>query len=363
MKSGVQISEAETNGFPHSDGIAKVLNAPRVSLVDWPSPLDEIVHSALGRVLVKRDDIVGFGDVARSGVKARKLEGLFGFMLASGLTKVSMPLGNITNLGAPLIHSARALGIDVEILIVNRPRISQAKRELIFRPLKDSVRLMDSSHISAFAQLLLTASVDSLAGKRTLITAPSPAHPSAIAGAARGYIEAMGQSLRQVGCLPRRVYIASAAGSTAAGFGLGEALMRAAGADAVEIVAVQVVPEPIRVWLQWFVHRARRHLKIDGATKTNFKVIAEQRHLRYGRFDQDHVTTCERVERLFGLAIDPIYGGKSWSVMEDLEASVTAARPVLFWHCGYTPNWMNYQDETRAEKEGSSALERHSSPL
>lgn len=336
-------------GLPTSEAVARVLNAPRAALVEWPSPLDEINHPTLGRVLVKRDDFVGFGGLARSGVKARKLEGLFGFMLERGIGKVSVPLGNITNLGAPLIHHARQLGIDVEILVVNRPRIPQARREEIFGPLAGSVRLMDASHVSAFVQLLATASADALRGKRTLITAPSPAHPSAIVGAARGYIEAVTQCWQQHGCFPRSLYIASAAGSTAAGFGLGEALMRAAGAPAVEIVAVQVVPEPIRLWLDWFVFRARRHLKIAGAVKTNFNVVAERRNLRYGRFDRDHVAVCARVEQLFGLTIDPIYGGKAWSVMEAREASVTAARPVLFWHCGYTPNWMNYGSEEAAE--------------
>jgi|GEM_PF-1529372 len=335
----------EAVGLPTSAAVAKVLNAPRAALADWPSPLDRIDHPTLGPILVKRDDVVGFGGLARSGVKARKLEGLFGFMLERGIGKVSIPLGNITNLGAPLIHHARQLGIDVEILIVNRPRIPKAKREEIFGPFADSVRLMDASHVSAFVRLVTAHSADLIRGRRALITAPSPAHPSAIVGAARGYIEAVSQSWQQFGCFPRSVYIASAAGSTAAGFGLGEALMRAAGAPAVEIVAVQVVPEPIRLWLNWFVFRARRHLKIEGPVSTNFKVIAEPRNLPYGRFDDAHVAVCARVEQAFGLAIDPIYGGKSWSVMEEREASVTAARPVLFWHCGYTPNWMNYARE------------------
>jgi 1-aminocyclopropane-1-carboxylate deaminase/D-cysteine desulfhydrase-like pyridoxal-dependent ACC family enzyme len=317
---------------------------PTVPLGSWPTPLEQIDHPQIGRVLVKRDDLAGFGGEARSGVKARKLEGLLGYMTHQGIKSLVMPLGNVTNLGHDLIRVAAGLEIGIKLLIVDDPPIPQEQREIIFRPVRENVRLLGKSYATAAALLALEKAGALITGNRRMIVLPSPAHPSAIAGAARGYVEAMRQAAQIYGSLPRSVYIAAAAGSTVAGFGLGEALMRAAGAPPVKIIAVKVVSEPLALWLPLFVSWTAKFAGLSLAHKTAVLVVANPRNTIYGRFDQGHVETCARIEQYFGLKLDPIYGGKSWTVMEMLEgnSSSMSDRLPLFWHCGYTPNWQTY---------------------
>lgn len=41
-----------------------------------------------------------------------------------------------------------------------------------------------------------------------------------------------------------------------------------------------------------------------------------------------------------GIAIDPIFGGKTWSVMERyMDREKLQDWQTLYWHCGFTPEW------------------------
>lgn len=326
-----------------SDDIDRLLVPPRVVLGAWPTPLERVEHPGIGPVLVKRDDLAGFGGEARSGVKARKLEGLLSHMVERQQRRLVMPLGNITNLGFELVRAARELNISVRLLIADDPPLPREQREAIFAPINENVVLLGRSYAGAAARLA-AAGVAGL-WRRQVIAPPSPAHPAAIAGAARGYIEAMEQVEAMTGGLPSSVYVATAAGSTVAGFALGEVLMRAAGAARVEVVAVPVVPQPVGWWVPALVAWTARYLKVEAPRPgVSLTVAAAARNAVYGRFDGGHVATCEDVEAAYGFRIDPIYGGKSWSVMEARETARRdpERRPPLFWHCGYTPNWQDY---------------------
>jgi 1-aminocyclopropane-1-carboxylate deaminase/D-cysteine desulfhydrase-like pyridoxal-dependent ACC family enzyme len=140
---------------------------------------------------------------------------------------------------------------------------------------------------------------------------------------------------------PRAVYVAAAAGSSVAGFALGEALMRAAGAPAVRIVGVQVAPAPIAIWLSALVRWTARFFRLGPLPSLNtVSILRDPRHVDYGHFDALHEATCRRVHEQFGLTIDPIYGGKSWTALEASDRGAAPRdRPILFWHCGFTPGW------------------------
>jgi 1-aminocyclopropane-1-carboxylate deaminase/D-cysteine desulfhydrase-like pyridoxal-dependent ACC family enzyme len=50
--------------------------------------------------------------------------------------------------------------------------------------------------------------------------------------------------------------------------------------------------------------------------------------------------SCERIREQTGLSLDPIFGGKTWSVMErHLMEETPGDDDVLYWHCGFTPEW------------------------
>jgi 1-aminocyclopropane-1-carboxylate deaminase/D-cysteine desulfhydrase-like pyridoxal-dependent ACC family enzyme len=279
-------------------------------------------------------------------VKARKLEGLLGYMRARKLTRLRMPLGNITNLGAALIQEASALGIEVKLDLVDDPPLRLSTREALHRRYVDHATLLGPSYAVAALRLGWHHFSDRLVQQPSLCVPPSPAHPSAIAGVARGYLEMARQSKRQFGTLPGTVYIASASGTSAAGLAIGEALRRTAGDPPVRIVAVQVVPQPLRLWLPVLFAYTAPFFRPALTPRPTVKVVTWREHTVYGRFNASHEAICERVEHRFGLTIDPVYGAKAWDVMERMPA-LDIRRPPLFWHCGYTPNWRELAPELR----------------
>jgi 1-aminocyclopropane-1-carboxylate deaminase/D-cysteine desulfhydrase-like pyridoxal-dependent ACC family enzyme len=334
----------------NSQAIERLFDIPRIRLATWPTPLDSLHHPQLGRLLVKRDDLAGFGAAGRSGVKARKLEGLLAHLKKRDARIFVMPLGNITSLAFDLTRAASSLGIATKFFIVDDPPLSLNQRQSIFAPITENVELIGTSYLGATARLLKTWIASLPTGARTMIALPSPSHPTAIAGVARGYIEAMRQSISENGSLPETVYVAAASGSTAAGLALGEVLMRAAGAPPVRIAAVQVVPQPLFLWLPWLVRWTAQYWNLEPLPEIKtLTVIKNSRDAQYGIFDDGHEETCRQVENEFGISIDPIYGGKSWSAMEACERGFAHAsdRPVLFWHCGYTQNWQDYRTNAK----------------
>ncbi len=325
-----------------SRDIERLQCLPIIPLGIWPTPLERILDFKLGPLFIKRDDLAGYGGETRSGVKARKIEGLLAHMRDRGLKKLSLPLGNITNLGPDLIRTAQSVGIDVDLMITNLPALPDSVRETLFAPIRSHVTFFSRSSIKATMRLIGRAVQSSLAKDGTLVLPPSPAHPVSMAGTARGYFEAMSQCLRETGTLPSSVYVASASGSTVAGFIIGEALMRAAGAPPVKIVAVTVSEEPIQLWLSWFVKWTIGYFDLQLPKTPSVNICRVPENLAYARFSKVHTDLCRHVFETHQIRIDPIYGAKSWLALERYEAGGQTskdARFPMFWHCGFTPNW------------------------
>jgi 1-aminocyclopropane-1-carboxylate deaminase/D-cysteine desulfhydrase-like pyridoxal-dependent ACC family enzyme len=329
-------------GFLDSIDIERLVRLPIVPLGTWPTPLERIDDPKIGPMFIKRDDLAGFGGKTRSGVKARKIEGLLAHMRDRDLKKLTLPLGNITNLGPELIHTAQQVGIEVDLMITNLPILPDAIRETLFAPIRSHVTFFGRSSVAAAARLFGRAIRSILAKDGSLVLPPSPAHPVSIAGTARGYFEAMSQCWAETGTLPSCVYVASASGSTVAGFMIGEALMRAAGAPAVRIVAVTVSEEPIQLWLSWFVRWTIGYFDLNLPDTPQVTICRVPENLAYARFSRVHKDICHRVFETHALSIDPIYGAKSWLALERHETvgrTPQDGRIPMFWHCGFTPNW------------------------
>src|SRR2546426_8367343 len=81
------------------DAIAAISRWPVVTLGCWPTPIEQVRHPEFGELLVKRDDLAGFGRCGASGVKARKLEGFLGYLCQNKYDEVIILLANLTNLG------------------------------------------------------------------------------------------------------------------------------------------------------------------------------------------------------------------------------------------------------------------------
>jgi 1-aminocyclopropane-1-carboxylate deaminase/D-cysteine desulfhydrase-like pyridoxal-dependent ACC family enzyme len=169
---------------------------------------------------------------------------------------------------------------------------------------------------------------------------PGVSHPAGIVGNAAGFVELVDQLGAEGRQLPRTVFVTAATGTTVAGFLLAERALRACGHPAIRIVGAQIYPGRIHQatrWLgRWAALFATGRLPLSFPTEISAQALGGG----FGRFTPELAALCERVQAEAGISIDPIFGGKTWAVMEDhLRHRRPADGETLYWHCGFTPEW------------------------
>jgi 1-aminocyclopropane-1-carboxylate deaminase/D-cysteine desulfhydrase-like pyridoxal-dependent ACC family enzyme len=206
---------------------------------------------------------------------------------------------------------------------------------------EDCIELLGRERGLVAARIAAGAAAAKIRGRRPLVVLPSLGHPRAVAGVAQGYVEAMRQIRERGEPAPRTLFITAASGTTLAGLLLGERLERAAGAPPVRIVGASVYEGPIRSYVRLLLRLTRRALKLKTPVgDIEFALDERALHGGYARWPRELAAVCERVLDQRGLSIDPIYGGKTWSVLESvLRAPGELSPPWIYWHCGFTPNW------------------------
>ncbi|HEY6080500.1 MAG TPA: pyridoxal-phosphate dependent enzyme [Polyangiaceae bacterium] len=312
-------------------------SAPRSPLGKWPTPLLEVEARGLPSILIKRDDLSGWG---RGGAKARKIEHLIGHMLARGYTDLVTVAGNVTNLAFDLLPALDHVGIGVHLHIIDDPPTLPAHRAQIFGALAQRLTLLGPTRSEAFRRTWARWLQLRREGRRPLWVLPGVSHPSGVIGNACGYLELVEQ-LEQLGREPpRTIFVTAATGTTLAGFVLAEALLRSTGRRPTRIVGAQIYPGRIaastRLLSRWAALSMARRLPRRLPLEVSSAALAGG----FGRFDSKLVELCARVGSDTGIEVDPIFGGKTWSVMED---AIRLERPkdgeFLYWHCGFTPEW------------------------
>lgn len=318
--------------------IERLRALPRVKLGRWPTPIQRIADRAGSPVLVKRDDLCGYG---RGGAKARKIEHLIGHMRARGYDEIVTIAGNITNLAFDLLPALDDAGIAARLLIIDEPPVPFIRRTEIFRGIESRIHLIGRSRLLAAGYALRLAAQARREGRRPLLALPGLSHPAAVAGNACGFLEMASQLRAEGSALPAAVFVSAATGTTLAGFVLAEAALRRAGAEPIRVVGVQVYPGPVRARTWALIRWTERLLGLEAhVPRETVRIDRSALDGGFGRFPTTVTDLCRRLEGTTGLRLDPIFGGKTWFAMERwLEATPSADRPALFWHCGYTPEW------------------------
>lgn len=317
--------------------LAALRGAPRVALGEWPTPLVEVEAAGLPRILVKRDDLSGWG---RGGAKARKIEHLIGYMVTKGYTDLITVAGNVTNLAFDLLPAMDRFGLGVQLHIIDDPPTPLARRGAIFGNLAPRLMLLGPTRAEAFRRTWAAWFALRRQGRRPLWVLPGVSHPSGVIGNALGYLE-LAEQLEQAGRRPpRAIFVTAATGTTLAGFALAERLLRLTGRPPTRIVGAQIYPGHMRASARWLSRWAG--LASAGRLPRALALDVSSAALSggFGRFDARLVELCARVESQTGLEIDPIFGGKTWSVMEDaIRLEHPRDSEFLYWHCGFTPEW------------------------
>ncbi len=313
--------------------VDRILGRSRVDLASWPTPVEEVEPG----LWVKRDDLSGWG---RGGAKARKIEHVLGYLSERSRTELITVAGNVTNLAFDLLPALDLVGIHSTLFIADDPPAAMAAREEIFHGILDRVTLIGPTRVEAILRAVAAYVRGRAQGRRPFLLLPGGSHPSALVGNACGFIEMVRQFEERGVEPPRTVFITAATGNTIGGFLIGEHALRRVGRRPIRIVGVQVYPGWVRFWTRLMIRWTERFAELRGRVPTaRIEIDASALHGGFGNFTDDLAETCDRLSETARLDIDPIFGGKTWNVLERYRAEGRVEGPVLYWHCGYTPEW------------------------
>ena len=320
--------------------IEKLRNFPALQLGKWPTPVSSVRLTSGHQILVKRDDLSNFG---RGGVKTRRLESFIGYALAQNYEELVTEAGNVSNLAHDLSLIEATYSIRIRLFLHNRPHMKRPVREKVFKNVSAEKHFLGGNDRWVRTRMRMYQVWATLRGTRCLVVPASLAGPASVIGAARGYLE-MHEQLAEA--TPETVFITAASGCTQAGFILAESLLRKTGKAPTQICGVKVGWGSTKSWVHSLIHATEKLLKLEQQIPLAAVAMdTRMAHHGFGNFDIDLVQLCERVSRQHGIQIDPVYGGKTWSVMEyHLQEQRANIEPnqVLYWHCGYTPDWRHF---------------------
>jgi D-cysteine desulfhydrase len=266
---------------------------------------------------------------------------LVGHLRAHGHDELITLAGNVTNLAFDLLPALDSFGITPSLLILDDPPLPAAERARIFAGVQQRIRLLPASRGHAAGVALCAAARGRRAGRRPFALLPGGSHPAGILGNALGFLEMAAQLEARGQALPSAVLVTAATGTTLAGFVLAEYLLRNSGRAPVRVIGVAAYGGLTRLRTRALLAWSARALRVPlDMTRVRVEVDASALCGGFGHFDHRLIALCGTVGDAIGLAIDPIFGGKTWSVLQARAAELHASgRYPLYWHCGYTPEW------------------------
>lgn len=308
------------------------MDVARVRLAQLPTPLEPMDRFSewLGgpRVLVKRDDLTG---LALGGNKARKLELLCGEARARGCDVLVTGGGAQSNHARMTAAAANRLGLDCHLAVGGTEPSVYSGNLLLDRVLGATLHFTGAESYyeveSAIEALAARLAAD---GRRPFAM---PIGGASVTGAA-AFVDAADELLAQIhesrnGGAIDWIVVADGSGGTHAGLlaGLG---------GVARVLGVDVGTRPD---LDDVVPR----LAAEVATRTGRAAPRDEvvlDHARfgdgYGAVTDDALEAIERVARLEGVILDPVYTGKAMAglIGSVREGRIAPGETVVFWHTG-----------------------------
>jgi D-cysteine desulfhydrase len=327
-------------------GLAKLLHHPHLDIGNFPTPIESstTLDNKIGRaLLIKRDDLSAYG---RGGAKTRKLAYLFGWLLAHRYDELITCMGNISNLVFDMAPLLRRYGIHGSLYCMDIPPMPHTGRLELYKTLIDDIHLVGESYLAVAQRALSRYARSRISGRRPALILPGVSHPSGVIGNAVGFIE-MAQQVRESKLpMPETIFVSAATGTTIAGFLLAERLLHEAGwlSRRVRIIGVQIYPGAIRRMTQFLLNWTVIYLRLPPRLRFSIGDIEWEPNLLHGGFGcfgEEIARGQELFENATGICIDPFFSGKTFAALLRHTRNRNAQResPILFWHCGYTPNW------------------------
>lgn len=300
------------------------MTLPRFPLAVLPTPLHRAhrLEVALGRgpVLLKRDDLVGFG---AAGNKARPLEYLLGDARARGADTLVTGGGPGSNFAAAAALGARAAGLACELVIWGDP----AGAPNLALAAAAGARLIPTGGSDRAAVDALVEARAAELGSRAYPVPRGGSTPIGAVGFAVAAAELDAQ-LSALGADPALVVLGLGSGGSTAGLLAG----LAAAGRAVPVLAVSVSRPPAEITAR--VHELARDcaalLGTPPPDPARLEVL-DARGAGFGRAAPHELDRARLALHTEGLLLDRTYGAQAVSAMID---RLPATGPVVYWHTG-----------------------------
>ncbi|GFZ98531.1 1-aminocyclopropane-1-carboxylate deaminase [Paenibacillus marchantiophytorum] len=330
----------------------EVNNKPRVSLGEWPTPLQEAKQlSELlgGRLLVKREDLSGLG---AGGNKARKLEFHLGQALAEGATHLITTGAVQSNHAHLTAAAARKLGLQAHLVLTGSSDASPRSGNLLLDHILEAEITFVEPPEGQSAQAYVTEQMREIArriaeagGKAFII----PEGGTDLLGTL-GYIEALrelgGQLEQRLGSASR-VLVAVAAGTCGTFAGLLAGAKLSAFPFAIDVLGVSISGKT-ELKIKRTVRLVNEALQASGSLLevTDDQVWIEDRFIGegYASKTKEGAEAIRITAQNEGIFLDPVYTGKAMAALLHLgrTGELDEYDAVVFLHTGGLPLLFHY---------------------
>jgi D-cysteine desulfhydrase family pyridoxal phosphate-dependent enzyme len=323
----------------------EITSLPRFPLATLPTPLDKLprLSQELGvRVVMKRDDLTGF---ALGGNKARKLEFLVADALAQGADTLVTGGGVQSNHIRTTAAAARKAGMDAVGVFFTSPSGDVNGNLLLDRIL--GAQLVYAEADKHETELVIQRACDDLRaqGRKPYLI---PVGGSTKLGVV-SHILAVGEMLEQCrvqNVQPDAIVITTGSCGTHAGI-LAGIKMYDAHIPVHGITVSRPKPECMER-ITRLVRETAEFLGHDLPLKVG-DIIVHDAYIgeAYAKITPEARTAIQRVARLEGIFLDPVYTGKAMAGLIDLAARGTfkPGSTVLFWHTGGVPGLFGFPND------------------
>jgi 1-aminocyclopropane-1-carboxylate deaminase/D-cysteine desulfhydrase-like pyridoxal-dependent ACC family enzyme len=302
----------------------------RFPLAVLPTPLvrAERLETVLGcgPLLVKRDDLTGFGV---AGNKVRPLEYLVGAALAQGSEVLVTAGGPGSNFCPAAALAARAAGLDCEIVLWGDPRgapnvaLAEAAGARILPTGRFDREEVDVLAAQRAAEL-------TLAGRPATAVPRGGSTPVGALGFAEAAAELVGQLEASGAATPSEVVVPLGSGGSCAGLLAG---LAAAGAPFPVVgVSVSRPPDDVRRTVLAMARECAALRGTSAPTPDQLELV-DARGEGFGTATEQERRRARLALHTEGLLLDTTYGAEAFSVAVDRLLSRPRG-PVVWWHTG-----------------------------
>lgn len=328
-----------------------IVELPRVSLGQFPTPLHELPHlsETIGgpRIFVKRDDLTG---LALGGNKCRKLEYVLADAQQRGFDTLITSGSSQSNFALQMAAAARKLGMEPYLVLVKGVHVETQGNLLLHNILASSVTIMEVSHPSEMFTTM-PRKMNQLAeelrvkGRNPLVIPAGAFTPLGTAGWVNA-AEEISRQLKDLKITIRYVVVANGSGGTQAGLTTGFKQLKAP----IDVIGISVLNgrnEATDIVVDQ-VNETAGLLNVDLRVRADeVTVYDDYIGEGYGIPTKECVEAIRVVAQTEAIFLDPIYTGKAMSGLMDLvgKSQITKKDAVLFIHTGGVAADFAYTEE------------------